>query len=130
MSQHEEATINAFIVRERRGRFLELLPNPKKRRKITELLAHPNLAWFDSRYVKPIQPARQHAKSIAELLRSKGAGEMCWAISEDARFDGLELDLMTALSETIGYGMGTILCCVPGKLAFVETEDGRFILEK
>jgi hypothetical protein len=55
---------------------------------------------------------------------------MCWAISEDARFDGLELDLMTALSETIGYGMGTILCCVPGKLAFVETEDGRFILEK
>jgi hypothetical protein len=32
--------------------------------------------------------------------------------------------------EIIGYGMGTIICCIPGKLAFVESEEGRFILEK
>jgi hypothetical protein len=25
--------------------------------------------------------------------------------------------------------MGTVLSCIPGRLAFVETEDGRFILE-
>lgn len=26
--------------------------------------------------------------------------------------------------------MGTVLCCIPGRLAFVETEDERYILER
>jgi hypothetical protein len=26
--------------------------------------------------------------------------------------------------------MGTVLSCIPGRLAFVETEDERFILER
>jgi len=51
LAPQEEATIRAFIVRERRDRFLELLPNPKKRQKITSSLAHPNPAWFDARFV-------------------------------------------------------------------------------
>ena len=104
----EEATIRAFIVRARRDRFLELLPNPKKRSSIT----------------------KSHASLIGKLLRSKGAGEKCWAISEDVKLDGREVELDSILSEIVGYGMGTILCCVPGKLAFVESENGRFILQK
>jgi hypothetical protein len=75
-------------------------------------------------------PAQSHALLIAKLLRSKGAGEKCWAISEDAELDGREVELDSILPEIIGHGMGTILCCVPGKLAFVESEDGRFILQK
>ena len=55
---------------------------------------------------------------------------MCWAISEDTRFDGREVELDSALSELVGYGMGAILSCIAGRLAFVESEDGRFILEK
>jgi hypothetical protein len=126
----EEATIRAFIIRARRARFLELLPNPKKRSKITKALAHPNLGWFDSRFVKAIPPAQSHAPLIAKLLRSKGAGEKCWAISEDVELDGREVELDSILPKIVGYGMGTILCCIPGKLAFVESEDGRFILQK
>jgi hypothetical protein len=122
----EEATIRAFIVPARRERFLELLPYPKKRSKITKALAHPNLGWFDSRFVKAIPPAQSHAPLIAKLLRSKGAGKTCWAISENVKLDGREVELDSILSEIVGYGMGTILCCVPGKLAFVESEDGRF----
>ena len=130
LAPHEEATIRTFVVRERRERFLELLPNPKRRRKVTDSLAHPNPAWFDSRYVRSIPPAQSSAAAIARLLHSKGAGKMCWAISEDARFDGREVELDSALSELVGYGMGAILSCVAGRLAFVESEDGRFILEK
>ena len=126
----EEATIRAFVVRARRDGFLELLPNPKKRSSITKSLAHPNLGWFDSRFVKAIPPAQSHAPLIAKLPRSKGTGEKCWAISEDVKLDGREVELDSILSEIVGYGMGTILCCVPGKLAFVESEDGRFILQK
>ena len=130
VAPHEEAAVRAFIVKDRRDRFLELLPNPKQRHKITESLAHPNLAWFDSRCVRPIPPAHSGAAAIAKLLRTKGAGKSCWVISEDRRFDGRELELDSVLSELVGYGMGTIVSCIAGKLAFVESENGRFILEK
>jgi len=130
LAPQEEATIRAFIVRERRERFLELLPNPKQRHKITETLAHPNPAWFQSRFMMPIPPSHSDADGIARLLHSKGAGKTCWAISEDRRFDGREVELDAVLVEIVGYGMGSILCRVPGKLAFVESENGRFIMER
>jgi len=130
LAPHEEAAIRAFVVKERRERFLELLPDPKQRHKITASLAHPNPAWFDSRCVKPIPPAHSGAAGISKLLHAKGAGKSCWVISEDRRFDGRELALDSVLSELVGYGMGTIVSCIAGKLAFVESEDGRFILEK
>ena len=130
LAPHEEETVRAFIVRERRERFLELLPNPKRRGQLTESLAHPNSAWFDPRYVKTIPPAQSHAAGIAKLLHAKGAGKMCWVISEDGRFDGLELELDSLLQQLVGHGMGAIVSCVAGKLAFVESEEGRFLLEK
>jgi hypothetical protein len=126
----EEATVKAFIVHERRERFLQLLSNPKNRHKITDSLAHPNPDWFDARFVKIIPPQINNATSIAQLLRGKGAGRTCWVISEDHRLDARELDLEFVLGEIVGYGMGTILSCIAGKLAFVENEDGRFILQK
>ena len=126
----EELTIKAFIVRERRNRFLELLSSQKRRRKITDSLAHPNPAWFDTRYVKHIPPSQSHSGSIATLLRARGAGTTCWVISEDRELDSRELELEAVLNEIVGGGMGAILCCVPGKLAYVESEDGRFILER
>jgi hypothetical protein len=126
----EEATIKAFIVRQRRERFLELLPNPKHRHKITRSLAHPNPQWFDARFVRRIPPAENNPVSIARLLREKGAGSKCWAISEDRTIDAREVNLEDILDEIVGREIGTILSCIPGKLAFVESEDGRFILEK
>ncbi len=130
LAPHEEATIRAFIVRERRERFLSLLPNPKQRHKVTDSLAHPSPGWFDSRYVKAIPPAQSSREGIAKILRAKGAGKTCWAISEDHKLDTKELELDVALAEIVGCGMGAILSCLPGKLAFVESEEGRFILEK
>jgi hypothetical protein len=52
------------------------------------------------------------------------------AISEDRKFDAREFELEYILAEIVGNGMGAILSCVPGKLAFVESEDSRFILER
>jgi len=53
-----------------------------------------------------------------------------FAISEDPSLDQKELPLVEALDRIIGRGMGTVLSCIPGCLAFVETEDERFILER
>jgi hypothetical protein len=130
LAPQEEATIRAFIISERRERFLVHLSSPKHRRKVTESLAHPNLGWFDSRYVRSIPPAQSGKEGIARILRAKGAGQTCWAISENRKLDAKEFELDFALAEIVGCGMGTILSCVPGKLAFVESEDGRFILER
>jgi hypothetical protein len=51
-------------------------------------------------------------------------------ISEDPALDQKELPLVHALEQIVGCGMGTVLSCIPGRLAFVETEDERFILER
>ena len=42
------------------------------------------------------------------------------------------MPLRDALEGTIGQGMGTIICCVPGRLAYFEGEDmgARFVLAK
>ena len=126
----EEATIKAFIVRERRERIIAHLSNPKHRRKVTESLYHPNVGWFDSRYVKQIPSDQSGPAGIARILRAKGGGLMCWAISADRALDAKEIELDFALTAIVGREIGTILSCVPGKLAFVESEDGRFILER
>ena len=130
IASQEDLTIRAFIVRERRERFLELLGSAKHRHKITDSLAHPHPAWFDSRFVRQIPPAQSGASGIPRLLHAKGAGPRCWVISENKTTDAREMELEPILAELVGGGMGAILCCVPGKLAFVESEDGRFILEK
>lgn len=44
--------------------------------------------------------------------------------------DQKEMPLVEALQQVVGRGMGTVLSCIPGILAFVETEDERFILER
>jgi hypothetical protein len=59
-----------------------------------------------------------------------GAGSKCRVTSENLDLDGREMDLDAALKETIGYGMGTIISCIPGRLAYFEDEDVRYILQR
>jgi len=125
---HEEALIRAFILPTRRDRYLECLKKPKKRARFCAELAH--FKALDPKYAIGILPRLQHAPLIHELLIAKGAGQKCWVISESREMDGRELDLKTALKETVGGGMGTLISCVPGKLGYFEDEDNRFILER
>jgi hypothetical protein len=55
---------------------------------------------------------------------------MCWVISEEGDLDGKELLLSKVMQEILGRGMGTFLSCLPGRLAYFESEDGRWILER
>jgi hypothetical protein len=56
-----------------------------------------------------------------------GAPDDCWVFGN--HIDGRQMKLEEAL-EVIGLGTGTIVSCLPGKLAFFESEDGRMILRK
>jgi hypothetical protein len=63
-------------------------------------------------------------------LDKRHSPKVVFAISEDPALDQKEVLLVHALQQIVGRGMGTILSCLPGRLAFVETEDERFILER
>jgi hypothetical protein len=125
---HEEAVVRAFILPVRQERYLEFLKSPKKRKKFTSQLPHFN--HLNPKFAIAIPSNQRNLSSILKLLLDKGASSTCWVISEDSELDGQEMDLKTALEKTIGYQAGTFISCVPGKLAYFENEDGRYILQR
>jgi hypothetical protein len=125
---HEEETIKAFVVRRKRARYLGFVSNRKTRHKFTHQLAHFRDTTPSCR--RDISPSRQSPRDIARILDAKGARGLCYVMSEHPEWDGKELPLSEALELVVGSGMGTIVSCIPGQLGFVETEDGRFIVER
>jgi hypothetical protein len=118
---------------------LEFLANPGNRKKLTGELAH--FRWFDPSFVTPVpwkvdpsitlgEKHLQGVDHVYRLLKSRGASETCWAISQDPEIDGRELDLKTILEKLIGSGTGTLLSCLPGKLAYFDGEDERLLLAR
>lgn len=126
--QNELALIAAFVKRSKRDRYREILSNPRLRHKFTDLLAH--FSDFDPRYRLPIPSNKLFVDNIAIELQKRHSPNIVFAISEDPTLDQKELPLVEALEQIVGCGMGTVLSCIPGRLAFVETEDERFILER
>jgi hypothetical protein len=125
---HNEALIASFVKRNKRERYREILSNSRLRQKFTRGLAH--FADFDPRYRLPIPSNKLSEEIILRELQKRHSPRIVFAISEDPRLDQKELPLVDALEKIVGRGMGTVLSCIPGRLAFVETEEERFILER
>jgi len=126
---HEEAMIRAFIQKNRQERCLYLLADNKRRIDFTRKLAH--FRWLDERFAYPITSSTAHSiEEIASILRSNGASEKVWAISQDRHIDGQELDLESALTYISGSHRGTFLSCIPGKLAYFKEEEGSQLLKR
>jgi hypothetical protein len=126
--EHEESLVRAFILPQRRERYLEMIAKPKRRQVFAESLAH--FKHLDMRFAVRIPPNQQHANDIAKILKSKGAPATCCAFSEWSEIDGRVISLDEALKTIVGGGMGTFLSCIPGRLAYFEDEDERWILER
>ena len=63
----------------------------------------------------------------ADILRAMGAPGTCHVIGGE--HDGKDMELLIALQQIVGYGTGTVLSCIPGKLAYFEGEiRERFLL--
>lgn len=78
-----------------------------------------------------IAPSEQFEEGIHELLKGRGAPDLCYVIG-DRDFDGQELQLLDALYHVVDDHIGTILSCVAGRLAYFQYEDygDRFILQR
>jgi hypothetical protein len=125
---NEQALVAAFVKRRKRDRYREILSNPRLRHKFTSQLAH--FADFDPKYRLPIPSNKLFVENTARELQKRQSPNIVFVISEDPRLDQKELPLVEALKQVVGLGIGTVLSCIPGRLAFVETEDERFILER
>ena len=127
----EAKVVRAFVVADRREKYLEALPNPKRRSKVLDRLNH-YIDDIDPRYRVPLPPDKQTPAAIEKLLRSRGAPSLCYVLSSWGRLDGREMSLGDALRDVIGYQMGTLISCIPGQLGFYESEEikTRFILER
>jgi len=137
--EHEQATIKAFVSRDKQERFLTFLSKPKTRKKLTQELA--SFTWFDPRFATAIpwkvdpnlglwQRHLQGIDNVHRLLKSKGAGKTCWAMSADADLDGKELELESVLERVFDSDTGTILSCLPGRLGLYSGEDEKLLLAR
>ena len=125
---HEQSFIAAFVKRTKRDRYREILSSSRLRHKFTSQLAH--FKDFDPAFRVSIPSNKLHVELIARELSKRHSPNYIFAISEDPALDEKELPLIGTLKLVVGSGMGTVLSCIPGSLAFVETEDERFILER
>lgn len=127
-ASHELALVARFVLSKKRDRYRELVCDPRQRHRFISKLSH--FADFDFRYRIPIASGRLFAGNTAGELKRRRSPDRVFVISEDPALDQQELNLADALQRTIGNGIGSVLSCIPGQLAFVETEDERFILER
>ena len=114
----EETLISTFVSGAKRKHLVEILANPKRRHRAAATLAH--FIDFDPGLVIPLGSDMQTPSAIEAALRSRGAGEHCHVISENRAIDGKHLPLKLALEKVVGQGLGTLLSCVAGELAYYE----------
>lgn len=130
LNTHEHEFARNFIVPEKRARYLSLLESKSGRKKILNGFNH--CRDLDPRFARRVPDNQSSAGSIEVILRQKGAPDTCHVISDNPDIDGQETALSEALSKTVGMDAGTLISCIPGKLAYFEMEgfDGRYILER
>ncbi len=125
---HEHQLVRWFFLPDRQYRYLELLADPKRRPEALKDFAH--FKHLDPQWASALPANCNRPITVLKLLQSKGAPARCWAISESEKLDGKELDLLEALDDVVGCGIGTFLSCLPGHLAFFEDEDSRYLLSR
>lgn len=130
--EHEIAFIRSFVVKHKRDRMLGFVHHLTKRNLFTQELNHIASSAIDPRYLVEI-PGREHrVEHLHQRLVRLGAPKDCWIMSYWNQHDGTRHTLHDALRLIVGTCSGTVLSCVPGRLAYIESEDmgERYILLK
>ncbi len=123
----EEAFVRAFIMPDKRDRYLQLLASPSRRQKILSVLYH-SLDVIPER-ATAIENRNHTAERVEQLLRRKGAGPTCYLISPERELDQQEMSLQVALETLIEQDGTAIACCIEGRLAYYKAELSQYLLE-
>jgi len=119
MNEHEEKMISVFIAKEKRHRFRYFMDNIKTRPGELDCLNHTRV--LNPRYTTWLSGK----EDIVQLLRNEGCPENVYIISMEERIDKKTLPLSEAIAQVFEYNWGTIVSCIPGKLAYYHDEDGK-----
>lgn len=125
MNNHEEAFIKSFVRATRQERFLSFLSNFRKRQKFINEFNHLRQNFLAPEFLAVLTGKQSLPPSVYDALRKLGAPERCWVMG--GRYDAEERELLEALE---GSGDGFVLSCIPGKLAYLKTEDDEYILHR
>jgi hypothetical protein len=130
----EKIIVKTFFVNRIQDRVLFELASPTKRKNALQRLSSEE-RFLEKRFMIEIPKPNSDYEQIEEILKKHGAGKMCYAISSRESIDGQELPLKTALSSAVGYGMPSLISCIPFKLGYYEGEQAfgppkRYILIK
>jgi len=125
MNIHDEEIVGSFFLPRKRERYRTLLGNPRTRKKALESLNHH--PPIDPRFATPIQ-----AHLVGEVLRNHRAPATCYVLSAIAELDGRQMVLRDALQQAEAGYWGTIISCIPGRLALYLGEGGerRLLLQR
>ena len=116
-SIHEAAFVAAFVIPDKRSRYLEFLPNPKRRAEILNRWNH----FFDFIPERATQIPRTSACELAQVLRYHGAGRTGYVMG-DSNTDGCDLPLEDAIESALASGWGAVVSCIPARLALYLQE--------
>ena len=124
MNEHEEKTIAAFILKEKKDRYRFLLgsSDPKRRNEGVGRLNH--CRDLNPKYVTWLPGGGD----VLKLLREAGSPEQVYLISCSSSLDGKTLPLAKAVNDVEimpKNGWGTIVSCIPGELAYYYDEEGE-----
>lgn len=126
---HEPAFVATFVVPEKRARYSEFLPRPKRRAEITNRFCH----FFDFVPQLAQQVPRSTGSELATLLRSLGAPPTAHLIGGRDAIDGKDLPLEQAIDDALADPSGVVVSCMPGCLALLIQEfppGDTFILSR
>lgn len=131
----EEIIIKSFFDKRIQDRILFELASVKKRQHAIGRLSHNYTDVLNNKYMTEIPKPNSNFSNILKLLKKHGAGETCYAISFCSDIDGKHLDLSYALENAVGFGMPSLISCIPNKLVYLECEQEygptkRYILKK
>ena len=116
--KHEQAFVSVFVVPEKRARYAEFLPKPKRRIEVTRRFNH----FFDFVPALARQVPRGTGAELAPLLRTKGAGDTAHVIGGRDEIDGQDLPLVEAIDGALADAGGVVVSCIPGRLALFIQE--------
>ena len=110
----------AFIIKDKQEKYLQVLADPKRRHEI--LNRFNRILDFAPRFATLVPKELRAADKIVRLLNEKEATQSYHVMAKSLATDGEDSPLREALTQVIAHDSGSVLCCLPGRLAFHKAE--------
>lgn len=128
----EIEVIKKFVDKGKQDRYIQFVSSPKNRHKFISDLAH--FRFFKWDLFGDVKGNKEQVifQTLQTLQKNSVADKTCYVVSENTDIDTKTLDTKDAISQTVGYGMGTILVFGDSDMIYFEGEDmnTRYISKK